>query len=125
MRAAVFALALIAAAPALAEQPLADPAAERRAQGLMRELRCLVCQHESIAESGADMAEDMRGLVRQRIAAGESPAEVKSYLVSRYGAWVSFQPPATAATWPLWAAPLVFLAAGAFAARRLFRRRQA
>lgn len=124
MRAFVVALLLAAAPAAAQEATLADPAAEARAQGLMRELRCLVCQHESIADSQAEMAVEMRVLVRERLAAGETPAEVKGYLVSRYGDWVSFQPPLSPATLALWGAPLLFLALGGLASWRLFARRK-
>lgn len=133
MRALWVALLLVTASPALAqptlppaplaEQPLADPAQEAEARALMHELRCLVCQNQSIADSDADMAGDMRALVRERIAAGESPDEVKAYLVSRYGDWVLFDPPVRPATYVLWAAPLLFLAIGAAVAWRLFRGR--
>jgi len=117
------AAALLLAAPALAEQPLADPARERQAKELMGTLRCVVCQSASIADSGAEMAADMRVEVRQRLSQGQTPAEVRKYLVSRYGAWISYSPPVEPATWLLWAAPIVFLGAGGLAARALFRRR--
>lgn len=135
MRIALAALCLALAAPAsadptlpppaLANTPLADPAKEEAAQALMRELRCLVCQNQSIADSHADIAGDMRAVVRERIAAGDSPEAVRSWLISRYGDWVSFAPPAKGPTLALWLAPLVFLALGLLAARRLFRKRPA
>jgi cytochrome c-type biogenesis protein CcmH len=114
-------LLLVAAAPH-ADMPLADPAAEREARALMEELRCLVCQHQSIADSDADMAGDMRAVVRERIAAGEEPAAVRAYLIERYGDYVTFDPPKSGANLVLWAAPFAFLAIGAVAAWRLFRR---
>jgi len=117
------AAALLLAGPVLAEQPLADPAREREAKELMGTLRCVVCQSASIADSGAEMAADMRVEVRQRLAQGQTPAEVRKYLVSRYGAWISYSPPVEPATWLLWAAPIMFLGAGGLAARALFRRR--
>lgn len=123
MRAWTVAAALLFAVPALAEQPLADPAQERQAKELMGTLRCVVCQSASIADSGADMAADMRVEVRQRLAQGQTPAQVRKYLVSRYGAWISYSPPVEPATWPLWASPILFLGAGGLAARALFRRR--
>jgi cytochrome c-type biogenesis protein CcmH len=133
MRALLFALLLLFAAPlaadptlppaALANTPLADPAQEAKAQALMHELRCLVCQNQSIADSHADMAGDMRALVRTRIAAGESPEAVRAWLIARYGDWVSFDPPKHGATLGLWLAPLLFLAVGGLLAMRLFRRR--
>jgi cytochrome c-type biogenesis protein CcmH len=125
-RAALLAAPLLAlAAPAGAQdRPLADPAAEAQAQALMRQLRCVVCQHESIGESNADVAIEMRALVRERIAEGESPEEVRAWMVGRYGDWISFAPPARADTALLWAAPLLFLGVGALLARGLFRRRR-
>lgn len=107
---------------AFADQPLADPAQEAQAQALMRELRCLVCQHQSIADSDADMAADMRALVRERIAAGDEPIAVRNYLVSRYGDWITFSPPKRGTNLILWAAPPVLLLISGFAAWRLFRR---
>jgi len=88
----------------------------------METLRCLVCQGQSIADSDADMAGDMRALVRERIAAGEEPEAIRRWLVERYGAWVSYKPPVEPLTWPLWAAPLVLIALGAWLARGRFRR---
>jgi cytochrome c-type biogenesis protein CcmH len=122
----VAALLLALVQPAGAQdRPLADPAAEAQAQALMRQLRCVVCQHESIGESNADVAVEMRALVRERIAEGESPEEVRAWMVGRYGDWISFAPPARADTALLWAAPLLFLGLGALLARGLFRRRRA
>jgi cytochrome c-type biogenesis protein CcmH len=127
------ALALLLAAPALAQSdlppaPLAyaqlpDPAQEAQAKALMNTLRCLVCQGQSIADSDAEMAGDMRALVRQRIQQGEKPEAVRDWLIERYGSYVSYDPPLDAATLPLWIAPLVLLAAGILIARRSFRRR--
>ena len=108
----------------LANEQLPDPRQEAKAKALMEELRCLVCQGQSIADSNAELAGDMRALVRQRIAAGESPEQVRSWLIERYGDWVSYRPPLEPVTWPLWAAPVLLLAAGAFLLRkRLVRRR--
>ena len=78
----------------------------------MAELRCLVCQGEPIADLDAELAGDMRDLVRRWIDAGESPRQVRSWLVQRYGSWVSYRPTAEAAAWPLWLAPLALLAVG-------------
>jgi|TARA_R100000501_G_scaffold5804_1_gene12789 cytochrome c-type biogenesis protein CcmH len=103
--------------------PLADPAREKAAQSLMHELRCLVCQGQSIAESDAEMASDMRGLVRERIAAGEDPIEIRNYLVSRYGDWVTFSPPKRGPHLILWLAPLLLLLGGGLLAARMFRRK--
>jgi cytochrome c-type biogenesis protein CcmH len=122
----------IAAAPALADSPqappplanvqLRDPSQEAKAKALMETLRCLVCQGQSIADSDADMAASMRALVRQRIAAGEPPASIRAWLVARYGDYVTYDPPLSALTWPLWLAPAVLLALGGLLARGSFRR---
>ena len=126
-------LCLLLATPALADSTrppaplantqLADPAREAAAQGLMQTLRCLVCQGQSIADSDAEMAGDMRALVRERIAAGERPESVRSWLIARYGDYVSYDPPLSPLTAPLWLAPLVLLAAGALIARVSLKRR--
>jgi cytochrome c-type biogenesis protein CcmH len=93
-------------------QLLADPQAEARARSLMEDLRCLVCQNQSIADSDATLAEDLRRLVRERIGAGDSDAQVKAYLVQRYGNWILLDPPVTPATWLLWFGPLLMLGGG-------------
>ena len=108
----------------LAYTQLADPAQEAKAKALMDTLRCLVCQGQSIADSDAEMAGDMRALVRQRIAAGESPGEVRKWLVQRYGDYVTYDPPLSWITAPLWLAPLVLLGLGVLIARRNFARRR-
>jgi len=102
---------------------LPDPKQEAKAKALMESLRCLVCQGQSIADSDAELAGDMRALVRQRIAQGESPDSIRKWLVGRYGNWVSYDPPLDAVTWPLWAAPLVLVALGAWLARGRFKAR--
>jgi cytochrome c-type biogenesis protein CcmH len=107
----------------LAYNQLPDPAQEAKAKALMDTLRCLVCQGQSIADSDADMAGDMRALVRQRIAAGESPGEVRKWLVQRYGDYVTYDPPLSWVTAPLWLAPLVLLGIGIVIARRNFAKR--
>jgi cytochrome c-type biogenesis protein CcmH len=112
-------------APAeLAYSQLPDARQEAKAAALMQTLRCLVCQGQSIADSEAEMAGDMRALVRQRIQAGEEPEAIRAWLIGRYGNWVSYDPPVEPVTWPLWAAPLMLLVAGAFLARGRFRRRR-
>jgi cytochrome c-type biogenesis protein CcmH len=103
---------------------LSDPEQEAEAKALMETLRCLVCQGQSIADSDAEMAGDMRALVRQRIEAGERPDEIRRWLIDRYGNWVSYAPPVEPVTWPLWAAPLVLLAFGLLLARGRFRRKR-
>ncbi|MES2338720.1 MAG: cytochrome c-type biogenesis protein [Pseudomonadota bacterium] len=116
---------LIAATPPAhyADTQLRDPAREAQAKALMETLRCLVCQGQSIADSDADMAGDMRALVRQRIAAGQTPGQVRAWLVARYGDYVSYDPPMSALTAPLWLAPLLLLGIGAWIARASFKRR--
>jgi cytochrome c-type biogenesis protein CcmH len=107
-----------------ANEQLPDPRQEAQAKALMEELRCLVCQGQSIADSNAELAGDMRAMVRQRIAAGEKPEAVRAWLIERYGDWVSYRPPVEPMTWPLWAAPLLLLLAGVWLLRkRLVRRR--
>ena len=101
-----------------ANRQLPDPRQEARAEALMEELRCLVCQGQSIADSDAELAGDMRDLVRRRIAAGERPDAVRSWLIQRYGTWISYKPTAEPAAWPLWLAPLALLLAGAWILRR-------
>ena len=125
------ALALAAASPALgdsnlppaywANRQLPDPKQEEQAQALMAELRCLVCQGQSIADSDAELAGDMRDLVRRRIAAGEKPNAIRSWLVQRYGSWISYKPTDEPAAWPLWLAPLALLLAGVWLVRRRIR----
>jgi cytochrome c-type biogenesis protein CcmH len=127
-------LALSLAAPALAQpttppapyayKQLADPRQESQARALMETLRCLVCQGQSIADSDAEMAGDMRSLVRERIAAGEKPEAIRAWLIERYGNWVSYKPPMEPVTWPLWAAPVLLVGLGLWLARGRFRRRR-
>lgn len=95
-----------------AYRQLDDPRAEARAKALMEELRCLVCQGQSIADSDAPMAGDMRSQVRERIAAGEAPDAVRDWLVARYGNWVTYDPPFAADTALLWLTPLAALLGG-------------
>lgn len=122
-------LTLVAAQPLLADsnlppaywanRQLPDARQEARAHALMTEIRCLVCQGQSILDSDAELAGDMRDLVRRRIAAGEKPSTIRAWLVQRYGTWISYEPTDEPAAWSLWLAPLVLLLAGA----RLIRRR--
>lgn len=120
-------VALLAALPAVAVQPaemLADPALEQRARALGHELRCLVCQNQSIDDSDAALARDLRLLVRERINAGDSDNEVRDFLVARYGEFILLKPRFSMQTALLWSLPLVALGLGGFAARALFRRRE-
>lgn len=122
---AVLALLAAVATPApYAYVQLRDPAQEAQARALMAELRCLVCQGQSIADSDADMAGDMRSLVRERIAAGEEPAKVREWLIGRYGDYVTYDPPLSATTAPLWIAPILLLGLGTWVARASFKRRR-
>jgi cytochrome c-type biogenesis protein CcmH len=106
-----------------AYRQLADPAQEAKAQALMETLRCLKCQSQSIADSDAPMAGDMRSQVRQRIAAGEDPEAIRAWLIERYGDYVSYAPRVTALTWPLFVIPLALLVlAGALLRRRFGRK---
>lgn len=133
MRPFVAFLALFAAVPLAAQngmppapyayRQLDDPAQEAKAQALMETLRCLKCQSQSIADSDAAMAGDMRSQVRIRIAAGEEPEEIRAWLRERYGDYVSYKPEVSANTWPLFAGPLVLaLVAAALMWRRFGRR---
>ena len=132
MRLALILFALLSAAPAMADsrtppaeyayRQLPDARQEAQAKALMETLRCLVCQGQSIADSDADMAGDMRSLVRRRIAAGEQPEAIRTWLVQRYGNWVSYSPAVEPLTWPLWAAPVLLLLAGLWLARGRFRK---
>jgi cytochrome c-type biogenesis protein CcmH len=102
---------------------LDDPVLEEQARELMHKLRCLKCQSQSIADSDAQMAGDMRHQVRTRIAAGEGPSEVRDWLISRYGDYVSYEPKVSASTWPLFVIPIVLLLlAGTVLLRRIGKR---
>ena len=107
-----------------ADRQLPDSRQEARARALMEELRCLVCQGQSIADSDAEIAGDMRHLVRSRIAAGESPRQIRAWLVERYGDWISYRPPAAPIGWPLWGAPLLLLLVGAVVVRNRVKMRR-
>jgi len=134
MRGARFAVLLMLASPALADsnlpparyanEQLADPVKEAEAKRLMETLRCLVCQGQAIVDSDAEMAGDMRALVRQRIDAGEKPEAVRKWLIQRYGDYVTYDPPWSPVSAPLWLAPLGLLAIGGFIATRSFKRKR-
>ena len=131
MRGALLLLAILCASPLLADsnlppaywsnRQLPNAKQEAQAQALMEQLRCLVCQGQSIADSDAELAGDMRDLVRRRIAAGEKPGAVRAWLIERYGAWISYKPTAEPAAWPLWLAPLALLVVGAWLIRGRIR----
>ena len=105
-----------------AYKQLEDPALEAKAQRLMETLRCLKCQSQAISDSDAPMAGDMRHQVRTRIAAGEDPEAIRTWLVERYGDYVSYAPQNKPIMWPLFAAPLVILLLAALLLRGRFRR---
>ena len=128
MLAATMLLALALGAPAHSVEPseiLPDPALERRARDIGRQLRCVVCQNQSIDDSSAEVARDMRRAVRERLTQGYNDAQVFDYMVARYGDYVLLNPPFKAETWALWlGGPLVLLLAGGtllLAARRRSR----
>ncbi|MBV8335684.1 MAG: cytochrome c-type biogenesis protein CcmH [Alphaproteobacteria bacterium] len=120
-------LIAIGGAAARAVEPserLADPALEVRARALSKELRCLVCQNQSIDESNADLAHDLRLLLRQRLVAGDTDQQVLDYIVARYGVFVLLDPPFRPTTWLLWLAPpLLVLGGGGLLLQRAWRRR--
>lgn len=122
----LFAVAALFALPALAVEPdevLKDPALEARARELSKELRCFVCQNQSIDDSAAPLARDLRILVRERLTAGDTNAEVIAYLTKRYGAFVRLKPPLQPATYILWFGPALLLVAGAIGLFFMARRR--
>ena len=125
--------ALLFASPAIADSSmpaapyantqLPDAKQEALARDLMLSVRCLVCQGQSIADSDAEMASDMRAMIRKRIAAGEKPEDIRAWLVDRYGNWVSYKPVFDAQTALLWIAPLALLGGGFLLARGRFKKR--
>lgn len=117
---------LLWAAPLTAVEPdeiLSDPALEARARDISAELRCLVCRNESIDESNAELARDLRLLVRERLVAGDSDEEVVAYIVARYGEFVLLNPPARGSTWLLWLAGPVLAVFGVLIALSFLRGR--
>jgi cytochrome c-type biogenesis protein CcmH len=130
MRALVLALMLVttpAAPPAWGvidpREMLPDPAQEQRARTIGKELRCLVCQNQSIDDSNAGLAQDLRRIVRERVAAGDSNDQVIAFVTDRYGDYVRLTPPFNAATAALWASPALVLAVGGLAVFAFYRRR--
>jgi len=124
--ATIAALCLLAM-PALAVQPdeiLKDPALESRARALSQELRCMVCQNQSIDDSDAPLAKDLRVLVRERLTAGDSDRQVIDFLVARYGEFVLLRPRLNAHTVLLWTAPFAAIVAGAIGLFMFLRRRR-
>lgn len=133
MRALIIVLALAVIAPTviapawavLPDEILDDPVLEARARALSKEIRCLVCQNESIDSSNADLARDLRILVRERMTAGDSDTEVKAYLVARYGDFVLLEPPVKPSTYLLWFGPALVLLLGVGGVFFFFTRRGA
>jgi cytochrome c-type biogenesis protein CcmH len=106
----------LVALPVLAigvDEPLPDPALEAKAREISRGLRCLVCQNQSIEDSNAPLATDLRRIVRERVTAGDDEPAVQAYLVERYGQWVLLRPPFEPQTWVLWLSPFAILVLGA------------
>ncbi len=118
-------MASYAGATSLPDERMADQVLEKKAESIYRDIRCVVCQSESIADSGADVAKDMRAVVREKLKAGENEQAILDYLQSRYGDSVLMKPPVQPSTWLLWAGPFLILACGGIAAAFLFRRGKA
>lgn len=133
MRGLLILLALLLSSPLLAQSALppapyadrqiGDPAQERKAKALMETIRCLTCQSQSIADSNASMAGDMRSQIRERIIAGEQPEHIRSWLIERYGDWVSYEPTTDIVLWPLWGAPLLLIGLGLLLLRGRIKRK--
>ncbi|MFC3227116.1 cytochrome c-type biogenesis protein CcmH [Marinibaculum pumilum] len=122
---AILLAACLSALPAAAigvDRPLDDPVAERRAQDIAETLRCLVCQNQTIAESDADLARDLRGIIREQVAEGRSDDQIRGFLVDRYGQWVLMRPPFNWRNAVLWIAPALILLAGIVLVLRRRRR---
>jgi len=123
------AMLLLVAAPtfaqpaSLADTQLRDPVKEAQARALMETIRCVECQGQSVADSNAPIAGSVRALIRERIQNGETPGQVRAWLIDRYGDYITYDPPLSGLTWPLWGAPIVLLALGGLLARGAFRRR--
>jgi cytochrome c-type biogenesis protein CcmH len=127
IRACLAALLLAVSTPAFAVQPdevLRDPAMEARAREISKELRCLVCQNQSIDDSNAPLARDLRVLVRQRLVAGDGDGEVLDYVKARYGDYVLLRPPFQASTYVLWLGPIAVLLLGGIGAALFLRGRR-
>ena len=118
-------LCLVGALPAKEAQPNEDPQIEQRMKHLTEQLRCLVCQNETLADSRADLAEDLRKQIREQIRAGKSDQEIIAFLTDRYGDFVLYKPPVRTTTYLLWFGPFLFFAGGTVILYRyLSRRRQ-
>jgi len=127
MKRALFFIILIAlpfSVIAKVAQPNEDPQIEQRMKNLTEQLRCLVCQNETLADSRADLAEDLRKQIREQMKAGKSDKEIIAYLTDRYGDFVLYKPPVKATTYLLWFGPFVFLIGGTILLYRFVRRRR-
>ncbi len=123
---ATFAVLALGTARAVdTEPPFDDPVLNERYQTLIHEVRCLVCQNETIADSNATLAADLRREIRQMVADGKSEREVLDFLVARYGDFALYRPPVQPTTWALWGAPLLFVLIGGVAFALVLRRRMA
>ena len=121
---ALLAMLWLAIAPALAQEAqLADPQLEQRARDLSKVIRCVVCQSQSVADSDADIAQELRVLIREQIAAGKSDQEIRDYMVARYGDFVLFDPPFKGSTYVLWLGPFAILVLAGIGVAIFFRRR--
>ena len=107
-----------------AQPTSADPALEERVMNLSRELRCLICQNESLADSRVDLAEDLRNQIREQMKAGKSDKEIVAYLTQRYGKFILYNPPIDPTTYLLWFGPFVLLLAGLFVLFRYLKQRR-
>lgn len=121
--AVTFVLIPVFAGAVFVEERLPDPAKEERARDIAEGIRCLVCQNQSIMDSNADLAKDLRAIVRERVAAGDSDDQVREFLLVRYGDWVLLNPPFKMRTLILWLGPLVVFIGGAIATVLFLRRR--
>ena len=129
MKSLILLLLIVASLPGLglakeAQPTSADPALEERVMNLSRELRCLVCQNETLADSRADLAEDLRNQIREQMKAGKSDKEIVAYLTQRYGKFILYNPPIDPTTYLLWFGPFVLLIAGLFVLFRYLKQRR-
>jgi len=128
LHALLAALLLAGSFPALAidtEKAFDDPALQARYEQINRELRCLVCQNQTIADSNATLAQDLRREVREMIAAGKTDAQIREFMIERYGDFVLYRPRMTASNFLLWAAPVLLLLLGTFIGIRYIRKQAA
>ncbi len=120
----MFAIFPLLASAREAQSSAADPVLEERVMNLSKELRCLVCQNETLADSRADLAEDLRGQIREQMKAGKSNKEIVDYLTARYGKFILYNPPVDPTTYFLWFGPFILLLAGLFLLFRYVKQRR-